>query len=95
MITRLVRTIQVVVLRCGGSRALVLENLALRQQLGMHQRSRPKPAVRRTDRWFWVGLCRLWVANARRATTRELRPPEPDSPNGRSQPPVGCTAHPR
>jgi hypothetical protein len=68
MITRLVRTIQVVVLLCGGSRALVLENLALRQQLGMHQRSRPKPAVRRTDRWFWVGLCRLWVANARRAT---------------------------
>ena len=60
MITRLVRTIQVVVLLCGGSRALVLENLALRQQLGMYQRSRPKPAVRRTDRWFWVGLCRLW-----------------------------------
>jgi hypothetical protein len=51
MITRLVRTIQVMVLLCG---ALVLENLGLRQRLGMHQRSRPKPAVRRTDRWFWV-----------------------------------------
>jgi hypothetical protein len=37
MIARLVRTIQVVVLLCGGSRALVLENLALRQQLGMYQ----------------------------------------------------------
>jgi hypothetical protein len=60
MITRLVRTIRIGVLLCGGSRALVLENLALRQQLGMYQRSRPKPAMRRTDRWFWVGLCRLW-----------------------------------
>ena len=60
MIIRLVRTIRVVVLLCGGSRALVLENLALRQQFGMYQRGRPKPAVRRTDRWFWVGLCRLW-----------------------------------
>jgi putative transposase len=60
MIARPVRTIQVVVLLCGGSRALVLENLALRQQLGMYQRSRPRPAIRRTDRWFWVGLCRLW-----------------------------------
>jgi hypothetical protein len=37
MIARLVRTIQVVVLLCGGSRALVLENLALRQRLGMYQ----------------------------------------------------------
>ena len=60
MIARLVRTIRVVVLLCGGSRALVLENLALRQQLRMYQRSRPKPAVRRIDRCFWVGLCRLW-----------------------------------
>jgi putative transposase len=60
MIARLVRTIQVVVLLCGGSRGLVLENLALRQQLGMYQRSPPRPAIRRTDRWFWVGLCRLW-----------------------------------
>jgi hypothetical protein len=60
MITRLVRTIRVGVLLCGDSRALVLENLALRQQLAMYQRSRSKPAVRRSDRWFWVGLCRLW-----------------------------------
>jgi hypothetical protein len=37
MIARLVPTIQVVVLLGGRSRALVLEKLALRQQLGIYQ----------------------------------------------------------
>jgi hypothetical protein len=61
MIDRLVRTVRVVVLLCGGSRALVLENLALRQQLGMYQRSRPKPAVAADRSLVLVRLCRLWA----------------------------------
>jgi putative transposase len=39
---------------------LVLENLALRQQLATLKRIRPRPRISRTDRLFWVLLRRLW-----------------------------------
>jgi transposase InsO family protein len=41
-------------------RTLVLENLALHQQLAVYRRSRPKPAIRRCDRLFWIGLRWAW-----------------------------------
>ena len=41
-------------------RALVLENLALRHQLAVLQRSAPRPRLRQSDRLFWVLLSRLW-----------------------------------
>jgi putative transposase len=41
-------------------RALVLENLALRYQLGVLQRTAPRPRLRPSDRVFWVLLARLW-----------------------------------
>ncbi len=41
--------------------ALTAENLALRQQLGVLQRSVMRPRLRRRDRVFWVWLSRLWV----------------------------------
>jgi putative transposase len=37
---------------------LVLENLALRQQLAVLSRQRPRPRLRRRDRLFWVWLSR-------------------------------------
>ncbi len=40
--------------------ALAAENLALRQQLAILQRSRPRPRLRWRDRRFWVVLSRLW-----------------------------------
>ena len=40
--------------------AMVAENLALRQQLGVLQRSCERPRLRRRDRVFWVWLSRLW-----------------------------------
>ena len=40
--------------------ALVLENLALRQQLAVHQARNPRPRVHQVDRLFWVVLSRLW-----------------------------------
>src|SRR5574341_80275 len=40
-------------------RELVLENLALRQQLSTLA-SRHRPAIRPSDRVFWVALRRLW-----------------------------------
>jgi len=47
---------------------LVLENLALRQQLAVLQRSVKRPRLRRRDRAFWVLLSRVW-ANWRSALT--------------------------
>ncbi len=40
--------------------ALAAENLALRQQLAVLQRSVKRPRLRRRDRIFWVWLSRLW-----------------------------------
>jgi putative transposase len=39
---------------------LVLENLALRQQLAVSSRQRPRPNLRRRDRLFWIGLSKFW-----------------------------------
>ena len=47
---------------------LVLENLALRQQLEVLQRSVKRPRLRRRDRFFWVLLSRIW-SNWRSALT--------------------------
>ncbi|HEX7499636.1 MAG TPA: hypothetical protein VF524_04945, partial [Polyangia bacterium] len=41
-------------------RDLVLENLALRQQLANLQRTSGRPRVRKIDRVFWLVLSRLW-----------------------------------
>ena len=42
--------------------ALLLENLALRQQLAAYHRTRKRRALRAADRVFWVWLSRLWPA---------------------------------
>ncbi len=39
---------------------LVLENLALRQQLAVLRLQTPRPALRMFDRVFWVTLSRVW-----------------------------------
>jgi transposase InsO family protein len=41
-------------------RSLMLENLALRHQLAVLQRSSPRPRLRPADRLFWVLLSRTW-----------------------------------
>ena len=41
-------------------RSLALENLALRQQLAILQRSSKRPCLTRTDRLFWLLLSRIW-----------------------------------
>jgi transposase InsO family protein len=42
-------------------RDLLLENLALRQQLGVFKQKHPPPRFATTDKLFWVMLSRLWV----------------------------------
>src|SRR5260221_14275206 len=44
----------------SSRRDLVLENLALRQQLLALQRRKPRPRLARLDRLFWVAAKRLW-----------------------------------
>src|SRR5262245_63202372 len=44
----------------GHSSAVTLENISLRHQLMVLQRSVARPRLRRQDRMFWVRLSRLW-----------------------------------
>src|SRR4029453_16281665 len=44
-----------------GSAAVAIENLALRHQLLVLQRSVDRPRLSRWDRIFWVWLSRVWV----------------------------------
>ena len=52
--------------------ALAMENLALRQQLAVLERSVKRPALRQRDRIFWAWLSRLW--NGWRAALLIVRP---------------------
>ena len=39
---------------------LVLENLALRQQLATYARSQKRPRLKPEERAFWVAVSRVW-----------------------------------
>src|ERR1039458_9489681 len=41
-------------------RSLLLENLALRQQLAVLKRRHPKPRISLLDKLFWVAVRRFW-----------------------------------
>ncbi len=61
MITLVLHLVRLLPLLCGGHRQLALENLALRQQLAVYNRSAPRPRLRTMDRLLWVGLARVWA----------------------------------
>ena len=49
--------------RCFRShRSLLLENLALRQQLAVLKRKHPRPRMGAVDKVFWVFARRFWSA---------------------------------
>ncbi len=52
---------------------IVLENLALRQQLVVQQRSIKRPKIKNTDRIFWIWLLRVW--NNWRSSLIVVKPP--------------------
>jgi hypothetical protein len=57
----LLRLLSVLAIRLLRSRReLLLENLALRQQLTVLKRRHPQPRVAVSDKLFWVILRRLW-----------------------------------
>jgi putative transposase len=60
MIVRVIQIVRLLTILASRHRSLVFENLALRQQLAVYRRTRPKPTVRWSDRVFWVGLRLAW-----------------------------------
>ena len=53
--------------------ALAAENLALRQQLSVLQRSVQRPKLRTRDRAFWVWLSKLWSGRGRTCRWNAIR----------------------
>jgi hypothetical protein len=60
MVTRIIHVVRLLIVVASRHRTLVLENLALHQQLAVYRRTRPKPAIRRVDRLFWIVLRWVW-----------------------------------
>jgi len=60
MVVRVIRIARFLIILASRHRSFALENLALRQQLAVYQRTHPKPTVRWSDRLFWVGLRLAW-----------------------------------
>jgi hypothetical protein len=56
-----------------SKQGIVLENLALRQQLAVQQRSIKRPKIKNTDRIFWIWLSRIW--NDWRSSLIIVKPP--------------------
>jgi hypothetical protein len=72
MLTALIVLLRSIGLICGGPRAVVLENLALRQQLALLTRTVKRPTLRSTDRLFWILLAK--------GVLTAFRPPGPAGP---------------
>lgn len=60
MLTFLLGFFRMVWLFGKGHRGVVLENLALRQQLAIYKRKHQRPRFAGRDRWFWIFLSVLW-----------------------------------
>ena len=60
MIPFVFRLVRLLNLALPSRRSLILENLALRQQLAVYKRNAKRPRLRQTDRLFWVCLSRCW-----------------------------------
>jgi hypothetical protein len=46
MVARVIQIARLLIILASRHRSLIVENLALRQQLGIYNRTRPKPRVR-------------------------------------------------
>jgi hypothetical protein len=71
----LVTTILRVLRAAGGSRSeLVLENIALRQQVRVLKQKRPRPRLDDVDRAFWVAMRVAWRGWAERLASSSRLP---------------------
>ena len=60
MLNAILPLFRMILLLLGGYEQIALENLALREQLAIFQRSVRHPKVRLMDRVFWVCLRKVW-----------------------------------
>src|SRR5256712_13270915 len=60
MLELLIVVVRALTLALRGHRELVLENLALRQQLAAFHRTTKRTRLRTRDRLFWIALARSW-----------------------------------
>jgi len=60
MVVRVIQIARLLIILASRHRSLIFEILALRQQLAVYHRTRPKPTIRWSDRLFWVGLRLAW-----------------------------------
>src|SRR5258708_28221067 len=60
MLATLLGLFQLIWLFGRGHRAVVLENLALGQQLDNYKRKKKRPRLVGRDRWFWIALSAVW-----------------------------------
>jgi putative transposase len=60
MVELLIAIGRALALALRGQRELVLENLALRQQLAVMRRTTKRPQLQTRDRLFWIALAGLW-----------------------------------
>src|SRR6266536_3386271 len=60
MLNTILIVLRTISLIFGGHEQVALENLALREQLGIFQRSVRHPKIRQRDRLFWVCLRKVW-----------------------------------
>src|SRR5688500_4245324 len=60
MLNTLLAFFRAMLLIVGGCEQVALENLALREQLRIFQRSVGRPNIRQRDRLFWVCLRKVW-----------------------------------
>jgi len=60
MLACLLRLLRLVWLFSSGHHTLVLENLALRQQIAILKRKQKRPRLTGWDRLFWIALARYW-----------------------------------
>jgi hypothetical protein len=56
MVASIIHVVRALIVLASPHRSLILENLALGQQLAIYRRIAPKPAMRWSDRLFWLGL---------------------------------------
>lgn len=60
MLKAVLSTLRFIVLSLAGHKQVALENAALRQQLAILKRDRPRPKIRHRDRLFWIVLIKIW-----------------------------------
>jgi putative transposase len=61
MLKAVFRILRFMLLIFAGHKEVALENAALRQQLAILKRDRPRPTLHRRDRLFWILLMKMWT----------------------------------